>query len=227
MPVISFISSKGGCGKTTSALILACELAEVAAVTVIDCEPRKKPLVNWASLAPLPHAERFKVQHSRGERFIQDEIEAAAEQARFVIVDLEGAAARMASFVMGESDLVVIATMESPQDADEVVETIAELRRQSRALRREIPFAVLLTRTKAAVKSRTNRHVAAELRALPGARIFETEINERDAYQAVFSFGGGPRQLDPSQTNGLDRAVDNALRFAAETIEILKEKVDA
>ena len=40
MPILAFANSKGGSGKTTSALLLACELAESKPVTVIDADPR-------------------------------------------------------------------------------------------------------------------------------------------------------------------------------------------
>jgi chromosome partitioning protein len=39
MPTISFIQPKGGAGKSTSALILAAELAKGAQVIVIDADP--------------------------------------------------------------------------------------------------------------------------------------------------------------------------------------------
>lgn len=48
MPVIAFANSKGGSGKTTSALLLACELAEKTAVTIIDADPRH-PVTKWAA----------------------------------------------------------------------------------------------------------------------------------------------------------------------------------
>ena len=39
MPTISFIQPKGGAGKSTSAFILAAELAKGAQVIVIDADP--------------------------------------------------------------------------------------------------------------------------------------------------------------------------------------------
>ena len=42
MPVISFANPKGGAGKTTTALLLAGELASKdALVTIIDADPEK------------------------------------------------------------------------------------------------------------------------------------------------------------------------------------------
>ena len=53
MPVISFANSKGGSGKSTSALVIACELAEAADVILIDADPRR-PLAAWAQLSDPP-----------------------------------------------------------------------------------------------------------------------------------------------------------------------------
>jgi cellulose biosynthesis protein BcsQ len=48
MPTISFIQPKGGAGKSTSALILATELAKGAKVIVIDADPNA-PIAKWSS----------------------------------------------------------------------------------------------------------------------------------------------------------------------------------
>ena len=54
MPVISFVSPKGGVGKTTSALLLATELAQHASkVTVIDADPNL-PIHKWSQLPGCP-----------------------------------------------------------------------------------------------------------------------------------------------------------------------------
>lgn len=154
MPVISFINAKGGAGKSTSALVVACELAEEASVTIIDADPNR-PISEWCQLAPMPHAERFDVVNSAGERHIQDEIDAAARRSQFVIADLEGTASRMASFAMGESDLVVVACQEQYQDARAALRTLEEIALEERSRRKTIPSAILFTRTKVAVKPRT------------------------------------------------------------------------
>ncbi|WP_306666057.1 ParA family protein, partial [Escherichia fergusonii] len=47
MPVISFVSSKGGVGKTTSAVVLAGEFAAAGRkVCLIDADPNR-PLEAW------------------------------------------------------------------------------------------------------------------------------------------------------------------------------------
>ena len=105
MPVISFATSKGGAGKTTSAIVLGTELAEGTQVIMIDADPAKR-LTRWSTLAMLPKS--LRVITSQGERFIQDEISDAQSKATFVLIDLEGSASRLTSFAIAESDLVVI-----------------------------------------------------------------------------------------------------------------------
>lgn len=222
MPVISFANTKGGSGKSTSALLLACELAEGATVTLVDADPRR-PLVQWAALAPLPGEGRLTIVDSGGERSIQDEIEEAAADSQFVIVDLEGSASRLAGFAISESDLVIIPSQEQYQDAQAAVETLAEIRREGRARKRDIPTAILFTRTKAAVKHRTHRHVASQLRGIDGLRIFDVELVERDAFSSIFASGGGLRQLDPKAVNGIDKALTNAGAYAQAVIDMLME----
>ena len=48
MPTISFASSKGGAGKSTSAVLLATELAQRGtSVIVIDADPNQ-PVLRWS-----------------------------------------------------------------------------------------------------------------------------------------------------------------------------------
>lgn len=223
MPVISFANSKGGSGKSTSALVLACELAEGADVILIDADPRR-PLAAWSNMAPPP--ARLTVVSSKGEREIQDEIDTAARRVPFVIVDLEGMASQMSTFAMSESDLVLVPTREQHQDAQAALNTLGAVKRAGRAGRREIPAAVLLTSTKAAVKSRTARFIGNQLRGMEGVRVMATELNERDAFSTLFSTGGGLRQLDPAEVRGIDKAIDNAAAYAGEIVDMLKETLE-
>ncbi len=217
MPVISFASSKGGAGKTTSAIVLATELAQGTDVVLIDADPAGR-LMRWSRLAPLP--PRLSVTASGGERTIQDEVARAVASAAFVIIDLEGSASRLTSFAIAESDLVIVPTGDEQQDADEAVETLAQIGMEARARRRSIPAAVLFVRTNAAVKSKLERHINAELRA--AAPAFATELHRRTAYSCLHNAGGGLRQLDAAEVGGIDRAIDNAQAFAAEVIDLLE-----
>ena len=86
MAIFSFANTKGGSGKTTSALIVAGELARRSSVIIIDADPRQ-PLIAWSELAPIPAS--LTVRASKGEAYILDEIDKAAAEADHVIIDLE------------------------------------------------------------------------------------------------------------------------------------------
>jgi chromosome partitioning protein len=223
MAVIAFANSKGGSGKTTSALLLACELAQQASVTIIDADPNR-PVTKWARMDGKP--ERLEVVTNESENDITDQIDIAASRHPFVIIDLEGVASRRASYAISRSDLVIVPCQGAQLDADQAVVIMQEIRREERAFRRRIPFSVLFTRTRVVAKPRTAQYIEQQFRDHPQITTFATELNERDAYAALFSFGGSVHSLDPTKVNNLDKAINNSRRFAAEVVEQLR-RIDA
>lgn len=211
MTVITFASSKGGAGKTTSAIILATTLCREHKVVVIDADPAKR-LMGWSEKGPLPL--RLKVTASRGEKYIHNEIDEAKEAADYVIIDLEGAATRLNAYAMGESDLVIIPMGDEQQDAEGAIETIQELALEARTMRREIPVRILFARTKAAVKSRLERSLNAQVRDKIGA--FKMELHARTAFSALHNYGGSLYQMDPMEVTGVAKAIANAELFVEE-----------
>src|SRR5437899_2681721 len=89
MPTISFIQPKGGAGKSTSALLLASELAKGARVIVIDADPNA-PIAKWSSKGK--GTNNLDVVQASKEDSIIDLIEEAEKKATFVVVDTEGVA---------------------------------------------------------------------------------------------------------------------------------------
>ncbi|WP_424973323.1 AAA family ATPase [Dinoroseobacter sp. S76] len=219
MPVIAFANSKGGSGKTTSALLLACALAETKPTTIIDADPRH-PISTWARMPGKP--DRLSVVTNQSEKTILDEIEAASTKDPFVIIDLEGTASRLMSYAISQADLVIIPLKEQQQDALAALDVIQEIHRDMKATRRKIPYAVLFTQSRAAVKSRTARHIAAQFRENDQIDTFGVEIHERDAFAAIFSIGGAVSHLDPKKVNGLDKALENIEGFRNEVIRKLR-----
>lgn len=224
MPTIVFASPKGGVGKSTAAVLLATELASHGgSVTMIDADPNK-PLSQWASLPGKP--EKLVVIDTATEETIIDTIEKAALKTTFVIVDLEGTASMMAGYAMSRADLVIIPSQGSSLDATEAVKAIKLVKGQERAFQRRIPFVILFTRTSAAIRPRTLQSIEAEF-ASNKVPMFGAQIHEREAYRAMFSFGGTLADLDPAQVSNLPAARLNARTFAGEVIETLKANANA
>jgi chromosome partitioning protein len=219
MPTIVFASPKGGAGKSTSAVILASELARKGiAIVIIDADPNR-PVTAWARRPGKPTT--LEVIADVTEETVIDAIEKAAARVPFVIVDLEGTASMTVAYAISRADLVIIPSQGSQLDAAEAVKAVRLIRQQEKAFARRIPYAVLFTRTSAAIRPRTLQHIRAEFEA-HGVPALETQMHEREAYRAVFSFGGTVDDLNAGQVSGLEGAVRNARALASEVVALLR-----
>lgn len=219
MSVISLSSPKGGAGKTTAAVILASELAERGAtVTIIDADPNKN-VVDWSKLEAVPPT--LSVVGEVSEETIVDAIEEAAAKSAFVIVDLEGTASLMASYAISLSDFVIIPVQGSQLDAKQAARQIKLIKAQERIAGRAIPFAVLFTRTNPAIVPKTQRHIQERFAELE-IPVMETPLYDREAFRAIFSFGGTLAGLADKGVSNLQTARANALEYASEVVNRLR-----
>lgn len=221
MPTIVFATPKGGAGKSTSAVLLGSELAHRGAVvSIIDADPNK-PVSQWARRSGKPAG--LTVLADVTEESVIDTMEEEARKSAFVIVDLEGTASMMVGYAISRADLVIIPTQGSHLDAAESAKAIKLVRSQEKAFGRTIPFAVLFTRTSAAIRPRTLRSIEDEFRS-KGIPMLKTHLHEREAYRAVFSFGGALAGLDPADVSNIPAAMLNAHAFVAEVLSLLKKR---
>lgn len=211
-------SPKGGAGKSTATVILATVLAaKGATVTIIDADPNR-PVSRWSKRPGKP--ERLTVTDGVTEETLIDEIENASRRTAFVIVDLEGTASLMVAQAMSRADLVIIPSKGSALDAVEAYKAVKFIRFQEKNYRQAIPFAILFTQTSAAIRPRTLTSIEAEF-AENKVPVFGVQIHERDAYRALFTFGGTLDALDPQMVRNVPAAITNAKAFAAEVIRRL------
>lgn len=220
MPVISFISPKGGVGKTTAATLMATQLSRKTQVIVIDADPNR-PILAWSQLAGCP--ANIRIVSDANQENILDKIEEASGEAPFVVVDCEGTASLTVAYAIGASDLVVVPTQGSQLDAKQAAKALSLIKNTERQSRRPIPHAVLLTRTNPVIKPRTLSAIHEQLKS-HGIKLFETQLHEREAFKAMFSFGGTLETLDRTQVANIDKAIFNARDFVAEAIRLLKEE---
>lgn len=218
MPTIVFVSPKGGAGKTTSALVLAEQIARAVPVTVIDADPNH-PIKTWAD-GPNTPANLTVVSNADEENMI-DVIEEAASRTPFVIVDLEGTAAKIVLLAVSQADLVIVPTQGSQLDAAQASRALRVIKQQEKMSRRAVPYGVLITRTNPAIRTRTTSHLANAFREA-GIDLLETELHEREAFKALFAFNQPLSHLDPKDVSNVDKAVANAEAYAAEVIELLR-----
>ena len=157
-----------------------------------DADPNQ-PITRWSRKSGCP--EKLTVISGATESTLTDEIDDAARKTAFVIVDLEGTASHMVTLAMSRTDFAVIPTKGSELDAIEAIKIIKFIRVQERVFRRTIPYAVLFTQTNPAVRPRTLKSLEADM-LQQGIPMFDTALNERDAFRAIFSYGGTLSGLD-------------------------------
>ena len=223
MPTIVFANPKGGAGKTTSALVLATELSRRVGVTVIDADPNR-PITDWGRLEGKP--DNITVLCEVGEENILDVIDEAAERTPFVIVDLEGTASTAVAYAIGRADLVLIPLQAKQLDGKQAARAIQLVKRQEKAFRKEIPHAVVMTRTSAAIRSRALNAIIDQLHE-NGVPLLDVELIERVAFDAFIAYGGTLEDLDRKEVSGVDKAVANARKYAASVIRMLNEHTEA
>jgi chromosome partitioning protein len=219
MPTIVFASSKGGVGKTTSALALAFVLAKAGApTTLIDADPNA-PLTRWAERFPQSIPENLTVKGGVGNA-VAKLIDTAAQIDPFVIVDLEGTKNQEVSVGLGRADLALIPMQGSQLDADEATNVVALIRSQEEVFRRAIPYRVFFTRTSPALESKGMKDIHIQLKEL-GIPLMKTMIMEREAFRVPFRVGAGLYEMTKSDVKNPQFAIENAEAFAAEIRDIL------
>ncbi|QLG96705.1 ParA family protein (plasmid) [Pseudomonas yamanorum] len=220
MPTIAAVSPKGGAGKTTSFLNLGLQLAKQGAeVALLDADPNN-PLQTWAAAGNCP--PNLRIIPGVNENNVASKIREAAALVPFVLVDLEGTAAKIVVNALQHSDFVIIPMRGSFLDAEEAGKAIQLVQDQELAVQRHVPgyklpYSVLFTCTPAAYETRNTSGLRKDLTDL-GIPMFDVEMKERDAFKSMFKFKMPLEQLDPSQVPGIETAIVNAEAFAAEVL---------
>lgn len=204
VPVIAFVSPKGGVGKTTASMTLASEFVYQFndTITVIDADPNY-PFKRLMNLGKLP--EKLNVILDQSEETILDNIEKARKNSRAVIIDLEGTKNMRVTYAVSKADLVIIPVQGSILDANEAAEAIKLIRRTEKGFGRKIDYSILFTRMPAALVSRNFLDISQQFsdNMIP---VLPTSLVEREAFKTMFSTGKALHDLKDSQVSGLEKA---------------------
>ena len=220
MATIVLASPKGGAGKTTTAVLLATEFANVGAdVTILDGDPNHSVSL-WATESKHPPPDRVKVVSDINENNIVSTIKSLDRKRHFLIVDLEGVISRLMSRAISQADLVVTPMRATTLDAKIGLKTVSLIANSKEALNRVIKHAVVFTMTRGII---TKQHRAIK-RSLQeqGVTVIEPPLMERSAFSALFTYGGGLRSM-PEQGR-MDKAIENAQKFAKFVFNLISEK---
>lgn len=229
MPVLTLANSKGGPGKTTSCVILACELAREAAkqnikIALIDVDPNQHT-ASWAKLPGRP--ENIIVYANITEDTVIETIEEAKKTASFVIVDLEGISSNAQIFAVSQSDLVLIPCQPSQNDAKEAVKTIKMIKNSSKAMNKEIPLRLFFNRVPAAILTKNYKFLVNQFKSQK-IKILDSELVEREPYKSIFSYGGTVHDLEANKKKksaSVVSAINNAHSFTTSVKRALKDVI--
>ena len=217
MPTIVLASPKGGCGKSTTAVLLGTELARAGVeVAFLDCDPNKS-LTMWATKGKLPAG--ITVQCGVDESNVVQTIKDKERTDRFVVVDLEGIASRLVSRAISQADLVLTPMRATALDATVGIQTVALITKQEKILEHTIKHAAVLTMTRGTV-TRQQREIERSLLE-QGITVIKPPLMERAAFSALFAFGGDLSTI-PEQ-GVMEKAFQNARDFCQAVLNQLKE----
>lgn len=177
MAIIGFVQSKGGVGKTTTAINLAAELARRGrAVIVVDADPARHATV-VAGDGRLP----FKVETRLCETIA--EVAAWAKgirtlEADFVVLDAPGAMGAAFGASIAVADLVLIPSGATILDVRGAAETIKLVRQHRRASGKGKPDILI-------VPTRVDKRTSAGKEAVTTLAAFTEAVSPVISYRAI------------------------------------------
>jgi chromosome partitioning protein len=193
MATIAIASAKGGCGKTTLAILLGTELAlEGYTVALLDCDVNQHATAFGKKAA----VSGFAVVPSIDEGNVLSELRKAEAERDVVLIDLPGGSSTLALKALQRSNFVLVPCQASLPDVRDAIKTVAQIDDAAELARADIARALIWSRVLPGFESRSAKHVreSVEGRGLP---IFGSVLLERAAYRELHLTGKVPRESDP------------------------------
>ncbi|MCK1281803.1 ParA family protein [Bradyrhizobium sp. 61] len=198
--ILTFASSKGGVGKSTTCAAVAAALAlEGARVLIIDLD-QNRTLARWSRRGVIEGLTVAAVETQKFGGFFRDSEASGAYD--HICIDLPGTREVTLFKALARSDLVIIPAQASEPDLREALVVVGDIRDVSDTTGRQIPYRLLLTKI-FPLRSRVTDFAYAEL-ARNGLPLFRTALVERSAYREMFLNGQPPTVTEPEKGAGAE-----------------------
>src|SRR4051794_29505875 len=212
MSVVSIASAKGGCGKSTLALLIGAEFAlDGYRVALLDCDLNQHASA-FGLKAKLPN---LTILPDIGEAEVLKTLRESEKDHDLVLIDLPGGSSTLALKALQRSHFVLVPSQASLPDVRDAMKTVAQIDDAQELARAPIARAVVWTRLLPGFESKSARHVRLSLEG-QGGEILRTGLMERAAYREIHITGTVPRQSAP-----MSAAAINVEAFANEVLECL------
>lgn len=199
MATISIASAKGGCGKTTLAILLGAELAlEGYKVALLDCDLNQHASA-FGAKARIPD---LTVLGEVTETNVLSVLKKAEAETDIVLIDLPGGSSTLTLKALQRSHLVLVPTQASLMDVRDATKTLAQIDDAEELARTPIARAMVWTRFASGFESRSARHVRESLEG-QGTEILKSAMMERAIFRELHITGLVPRQTDPNSSASL------------------------
>lgn len=238
MYVITFANPKGGSGKTTSAMLLAEQIAlSGGRVAVLDLDPNAN-IVTWARMREDEGMAVPFVVHARPQ---SDEtvnlIDSLGDDADYLVIDLEGSKDQIVTFALSRTDLCIIPMDGSPMEARQAAQAVKLVQTTSKMIRTPIAYTLLFARTNAAFQTTDEREVREEMR-LNSITTLPVSIARRAPYTRIFrdsvllaelpglvteEHRGKSASVTDKALKQVTSAIENARDYAQAVIDELKK----
>ena len=150
--ILTFASSKGGVGKSTTCAAIASALAlDGARVLLIDLD-QNRTLDRWARKAPIDGLTVSAIEPQKFGAFFRDQ--EASGEFDHICIDLPGSREVTLFKALARSDLVVIPAQASEPDLREALVVVSDIRDVGETTGRAIPYRLLLTKVYPAAHAR-------------------------------------------------------------------------
>lgn len=198
--IITFASSKGGVGKSTTCACIAAELALQGSRTLLIDLDQNRTLDRWARKAPIIGLTVAAIEPARFSGYFREQ--EASGEFEHICIDLPGTREVTLFKALARSDLVVIPAQASEPDLREALVVVSDIRDVRETTGRAIPYRLLLTKV-FPLRSRVTDYAYQQLEH-HGLPLFRTALVERSAYKEMFLTGDPPTRVESGKGAGAE-----------------------